>query len=224
MDLGFDPQFLDAKHRKGKFVANILLVFVAILAVLVIFWVSVFSFSKVSGDSMMYTVQNEDIVLCSTLGKYRRGDIVTASVSDDKVIIKRIIAVGGDRVVFRTTGDGLIPHNETVELYLDTGDGFTLVSEPYIMDGYMTEYGFSLQDTYDESFLYVGDIQSVTDEYIVTVPEGEYLLLGDNRDVSLDSRNYGLFTDDDILGKVAKIINKASIWYNIIDNVYMSEL
>jgi len=172
----------------------------------------------------MDTVHHDDIVFCTTMGRLRRGDIVTAEVSDEKAIIKRIVAVGGDRVVFVTTGDGAAPYNETVQLYLDTGDGFKRVDEPYIDDGYMTEYGFSSQDVYGTGCLFVGDIQDVTDEYIITVAKGEFLLLGDNRDISLDSRSYGLFAEDDILGKVTKIISQDSGWYNIIDTIYLSDL
>lgn len=225
MDLGLDPHILGTRRGgKRELIANFLLLLVVILAVLVIFCVSVFSFAKVSGDSMMDTLFDNDIVLCSTMGRLRRGDIVTAGVSDDKVIIKRIVAVGGDRVVFRSTGDGAFPYNETVELYIDSGDGFKLIDEPYINDGYMTEYGFSLQVVYNQRSLYVGDMQGVSDEFIITVPKGKYLLLGDNRDVSLDSRSYGLFDEDDILGKMTKIIERGSVWYSIIDRVYLFEL
>ena len=34
------------------------------------------------------------------------------------------------------------------------------------------------------------------------IPEGQYLVLGDNRPVSKDSRQFGLIEDDQIIGKV----------------------
>ena len=34
------------------------------------------------------------------------------------------------------------------------------------------------------------------------LPRDRFLLLGDNRDASIDSRRYGLFTRDQIIGRV----------------------
>lgn len=39
-------------------------------------------------------------------------------------------------------------------------------------------------------------------EYSFIVPDGKYLLLGDNRDNSTDSREYGLVSQEDIKGTV----------------------
>ena len=36
-----------------------------------------------------------------------------------------------------------------------------------------------------------------------TIPKGKYLVLGDNRENSLDSRTIGLIDEDDVLGKVS---------------------
>ena len=35
-----------------------------------------------------------------------------------------------------------------------------------------------------------------------TIPEGQYLVLGDNRPISRDSRDFGLITEEDIIGEV----------------------
>ena len=47
---------------------------------------------------------------------------------------------------------------------------------------------------------------SYTEDFEAFVPEGNYFLLGDNRVVSLDSREFGSFGKEDILGKTSLVI------------------
>lgn len=99
------------------------------------------------------------------------GDIVVfeteleTAEGDQKLLIKRVIAKGGDTVAIR---DGMVYRNGQV------------LAEPYTRDGY-TNGGM------DET----------------VVPEGELFLLGDNRVVSIDSRDpsVGFVSEDLIVGK-----------------------
>jgi len=47
---------------------------------------------------------------------------------------------------------------------------------------------------------------SYTEDFKAFIPEGNYFLLGDNRMVSLDSREFGSFGEEDIIGKTSLVI------------------
>lgn len=46
----------------------------------------------------------------------------------------------------------------------------------------------------------------VTDDFSYEVPKGEYFVLGDNRENSMDSRYFGSFKKNDILGKTKLVL------------------
>ena len=179
------------------------------------------SFSVVSGDSMLNTICDQDIAVCAPSWNIERGDIVTARVSDDKIIIKRVVAIPGDKIVFKLV-DGIEDDaDKLVELYIDTGNGFERQSEDYILDGKMNVLGFSSQAMFRqyEYRLFNGDIDEISDKYVISLGKDEYFLLGDNRDNSSDSRNYGAFKKEQIVGKVIKIATPDSALYWIIEHL-----
>lgn len=128
--------------------------------------------ARVNGTSMNHTLEDKDfLVLRSAFYTPKQFDIIAANCYGlDEVIVKRIIAVGG----------------QTVDIDFMSGtvyvDGVAL-DEPYINN----------PTTNDEGAF----------EYPITVDEGYYFCLGDNRQVSKDSRHpdVGLVSREDILGK-----------------------
>ncbi len=134
----------------------------------------VFSITKVVGNSMSPTLQNEELLILNKFQyrffKVKRGDIISLKYADTKYLIKRIIGLPGETIFIKNSI--LYINNEKVD-------------EKYILET-MQYKDFSLQDLgYDK------------------IPQDKYLVLGDNRLNSLDSREIGLISKEDIIGKVA---------------------
>ena len=132
-----------------------------------------------------------------------RFDIVVAHEDDgNKDIVKRVIGMPGDTI--RYESDKLyINGQETDEPYLAeylkrfkedklqstyTGTGWDGKKGEYFRTIAQKAQAFTLDVNYNTSFTF-------------TVPEGEYLLLGDDRLVSSDSRHVGTFKAKDITGE-----------------------
>lgn len=203
---------------RSSFGNKLMLVLIFVLLIILVL-TQFYRISEVSGWSMRNTIHDGDLVIVTTADKIRKGDIVTARAPTVN-IIKRVVGVGGDRMVFALQEDG------TVELYIDEGNGFFLADEPFIYRRIMTERGFESQEKFErrEYKLYSGDIADVTDDYIITVGEGQFFLMGDNRDESRDSRHYGLFDKDNIFGKVVRRYEEGTPMYKFLDFFYNLKL
>lgn len=148
---------------------------------------------EVRGDSMIDTCYNEDKVIVWHMSyKINRGNIVVAEAdgynfSDDiDFIIKRVFAKPGDEItyskytnVLRVNGKATVLGNKALEFNLDYFQTMLTVAE----NG---QIHYSLEEI---DGLYRG-----------TVPEGYYILWGDNYYISQDSRSVGLIKEEDILG------------------------
>ena len=124
----------------------------------------------VSGDSMVPTLKNKQLLLLNKINykinDIKRFDIVVIDV-DNKEIIKRIIGLPGENVLYRNN-----------KLYVD---------------------GHELENDYNFD---VDDFSLKTICNCSHIPEDKYLVLGDNRTVSADSRIIGLIDKKDIKGNV----------------------
>ena len=115
---------------------------------------------KYSGGDYVYAFRSH---------KPRYGDIVVIQ-TEEKPIIKRVVALGGDWVELR---EGVLYLNDKV------------VDEPYVLPQNNTPS----ENNYEK----------------VKVPKGHMFCLGDNRNVSVDSRSekYGFIDVNNIIGIVA---------------------
>lgn len=149
--------------------------------VLMVVYVTVAFPVEVSGSSMFPNLETGDRLLVEKLTKfidgYQRGDIVVLHPPENDYIdyVKRIVAVPGDTVKILNC-QILITRNNTK---------FQLDESVYLPKNVCTSGGKSLQEG-----------------RVYTLQSNQYVVLGDNRVNSADSRVFGLITEDRIQGKV----------------------
>ena len=158
------------------------------------------------GDRILVDKMAYDIRLPLThvslrhLADPERGDIVVLdSRAADLRLVKRVIGLPGDQVAMR--GNVLVI-NGTAASY--TGDHVRAVHDDeanpahYEIERYgAMHHAVRLSDNWPSPVSSFGP---------VTVPAGQYLLLGDDRDNSEDSRYLGFFPRQEIVGRARHVI------------------
>ncbi|HFH9838239.1 TPA: signal peptidase I [Streptococcus suis] len=175
---------------------------------LFIFFITAFLLSRiyiwspvsVDGHSMDPTLQDQEKLLMIKTSSIQRFDIVVASETDEngteKLIVKRVIGMPGDTIRY-----------ENDVLYVNDKE----VDEPYL-DEYLAAFQ---KDKLQSTYSYNKQFQEIASKasaftidaagnasFSVTVAEGEYFLIGDDRLVSKDSRYVGNFKADAIKGEI----------------------
>ena len=132
----------------------------------------------------------------------QRGDIaVLYSPEDGERLVKRVIGVPGDRVEMRN--NRLIINDKKVSYE------FVKQSDP---DNIHLTYIENL-DTKKHSIYTIPRHTSPHESFDeITIPEGEYLMMGDNRDNSRDSRYFGLVERDQIVGRATSVVYSLNIF------------
>jgi len=148
-------------------------------------------------------------VVISRLGEPRRGDIVTfTSPADGKRLIKRLVALPGDVVEMRNK-QLLISGVQADYKLLDAatepmGNGTTL---PVL---HLTE---RLGDA-QRAIQWLPELDQASNFGPVSIPFDQYLMLGDNRDNSADSRYIGFIPRKVLIGRAERILVSAAILDN----------
>jgi len=116
--------------------------------------------------------------------------VFTYPIDRRQTFVKRVIGVAGDRI--RITNK-IVYRNGTA------------IEEPYAV--HKTDY----VDAYRDNFPSEPDVtlyapaKEMLREHVsngeVVVPDGKYFVLGDNRDLSLDSRYWGFIGSGDLIGR-----------------------
>lgn len=146
-----------------------------------------------------------DIVLQHT-GEPVRGDIVTfSSPRDGTRLIKRIVALPGDTVAMRD--EQLIINGRAAQYsLLDTA---SIAGAGQLRTRQLGEQ--SDGQAKPHSIQLLAQLSARRNFATVTVPAGHYMMLGDNRDNSADSRYFGFVPRELLIGKAERILVSADI-------------
>ena len=142
------------------------LLVVAAIAVLVAnLWLPIL---QVTGTSMSPTLKEGQILMASKGNAFKTGDVI-AFYLNNKILVKRVIAMPGDWV--NISDDGTVYVNDIA------------LDEPYLKEKSLGDCNIDLP---------------------YQVPESKIFVMGDNRSVSLDSRNtaIGCISEEQVVGKV----------------------
>lgn len=162
----------------------------------------------VEGDRILVNKLAYDIRLPFThislveLGAPKRGDIVVfdSNVSN-KRLVKRVVGLPGDSVAMRD--NQLVVNGELIDHQFKGAVAGAVEYREQLFD-----------QTHDVRINPNGSSLSSFDDVIV--PDGHYLVLGDNRDNSADSRVIGFVPRDEIVGRTQRVV--ISLDY---DNYYL---
>ncbi|WP_321877237.1 signal peptidase I [Paraburkholderia bannensis] len=189
--------------------------FIAFLFLMTVFRSAVADWNVVPSGSMLPTIQVGDRILVDKMAydirfplthfslvhlrNPSRGDIVTIqSSAAHELLVKRVIGLPGDSVEMH---DNVLFINGSRVSYRHIkadalADDATSRGEYYSEKMNGTAHTIRLSP----------DAPSPRDSFgPVVVPVGKYLMLGDNRDNSADSRYFGFFPRTEIIGKARRV-------------------
>ena len=141
---------------------------------------------QVDGHSMDPTLADRQRVIVLKHTSIERFDIVVAKEVEEgktKQIVKRVIGMPGDTITYQN--DKLTVNGKEVK------------------ENYLKEFqaAFAKDKLANDAKAFTVNAEGNT-TFTVTVPEGKYFLLGDNRIVSKDSRAVGYFDESALVGEV----------------------
>lgn len=133
----------------------------------------------IEGSSMEPTLMPGDHALMEKFSDIKRFDIIVFRLSDGVTYTKRVIGLPGERVAYKD--DTLYINNQAIE-------------EPFLQKNKVSK-----KQMYTSNFT----SNDIVNESII--PEDTYIVLGDNRNISKDSRSFGGVKLEEIIGKVCYI-------------------
>lgn len=140
--------------------------------------------AKIQGSSMMSTLRNNDMILVDVIGLKQNGVdrfdvVIVESPRLSEAIIKRVIGLPNETIEYKQD-----------QLYVNG----VLIKENFLDKNFIKES----KENYNVPYF--------TNDFKITLGEGEYFVLGDNRLNSKDSRVFGTFKLNEFTGKNGYVI------------------
>jgi len=149
------------------------------------------------------------------VGEPKRGDVAVFKYPEDQRVdfIKRVVGLPGDKVVYKDKQLYIVPACETQ----DCGN-YKALDMQFLGDKTFTDEAATMQlfseklgevshqiianpSRRDHTAYYYQQKDVKTHAYEWVVPEGNYFVMGDNRDNSKDSRYWGFVPEQNLVGK-----------------------
>ena len=208
--------------------------YIAFLLLFGVFRTAVADWNPIPSASMRPTILEGDVVLVNRLaydvklpftdtilahlGEPRRGDIVTfSSPRDGMRLIKRLVALPGDTVEMRD--NRLLINGEAAEYASLGSESRAHVGQHGVAAVRESESVAGSQ----RSVQWLPGVASRSSFGPLTVPKDHYLMLGDNRDNSEDSRYIGLVPREKLIARAERILVSADImdgWQPRFDRIW----
>lgn len=184
-----------------KFVFVLLIIVVVIAVIGKLFW---FDLTRTNSYSMIPNLVRGDLFLVKTVGLLGRGDVAVCKNPKDpqNFVVLRIVGLPGDTLKFSKQHirlNGTLIQHEFVDpiLYEDSS------SEE------LFEYAVSVAleklggDVFRVAFM---DHKRGATNRPIVVPDDHFFLIGDNRNMAYDSRNFGPVPIDDCIGEAMIVL------------------
>lgn len=173
---------MDMSNRKTIIKTGLEIIVLVVTTFLVFKYVLILV--EVDGSSMYPTLHDKDIAVINALNTdqdgIKRFDIIVLDTDEvDKKIVKRVVGLPGETIIYNND-----------RLYING----VYFEEKFLDKKYIAE----AKNTYNA--------KKFTNDFEVVVGNDEVFVLGDNRLRSSDSRTYGTFKYDDIIGKKGIIL------------------
>jgi signal peptidase I len=191
--------------------------FILFLLSFALFRTAVADWNPIPSGSMRPTLLEGDVVLVNRLaydlklpltdvvllplGEPQRGDVVTlSSPAGGTRLIKRIVGLPGDRIAMH---DDVLVLNGRPLAYSARQSHGEAIAPGWVVDAVRATEDL---DGHPHAVQFLPKMQARRNVAEMTVPAGQYFLLGDNRDNSEDSRFIGTVPREKLIGRAHHVL------------------